>query len=165
MLQSLKIGQFKDWRIDERDKGVILSPDRFQIPEPPSLEFPPPEPQPLPKWRATQQARRNWENTLKSRIEREQALKETLQTAISATEEATLPILRDALIMATDVEGENLDTKADWITKNLLIDAQAGSCQETTRIAQAIETIQGLLWGLKINQLQDNYPDLELGDR
>ncbi len=164
-LQALKIGQFNTWREQERNNQVLLSPDSFQIPVPPPLEFPPPEPQPLPQWRATQQALRNWENKLQSRIEREQTIKEGLQTAISATEEATLPLLRDALIIATDVEGNNLNTKADWITKNLLIDAQAGSCQETTRIAQAIETIQGLLWGLKINQFRETYPNLELGDR
>lgn len=164
-LQALKIGQFKTWREQERDSRVVLSPDSFQIPQAPPLEFPPPEPQPLPEWRATQQALRTWENKLQSRIDREQTIKEALQVAISATEEATLPMLRDALIMAADLEGNNLDSKADWITKNLLIDAQAGSCQETTRIAQAIETIQGLLWGLKINQFRETYPDLELGDR
>ena len=164
-LQALKIGQFNTWREQERNNQVLLSPDNFQIPEPPPLEFPPPEPLPLPQWRATQQALRNWRNKLQSRIDREQTIKEGLQTAISATEEATLPLLRDALIMAMDVEGDNLNTKADWITKNLLIDAQAGSCQETTRIAQGIETIQGLLWGLKINQFRETYPNLELGDR
>lgn len=164
-LQAFKIGQFQTWRDRERDNRVILSPDSFQIPVPPPLEFPPPEPKPLPEWRATQQAIRTWKNKLKSRIDREQTIKEGLQIAISATEEATLLLLRDALIMAMDVEGNNLNAKADWIAKNLLIDAQAGSCQETTRIAQAIETIQGLLWGLKINQFRETYPNLELGDR
>ena len=165
LLQVQKIREYETWRVQEKDSRLILSSNSFQIPEPPPLEFPPPEPQPLPKWRATQQALNTWKNKLKSRIEREQTIKEALQAAISATEEATLPILRDALIMATDVEGNNLDSKADWITKNLLIDAQAGSCQKTTRIAQAIETIQGLLWGLKINQLRETYPDLELDDK
>ena len=165
LVQVQKLRQYETWRAEEKESKVILSPDSFQIPEPPPLEFPPPEPQPLPNWRATQQALRNWEDKLQSRVEQQQTIKEALQAAISATEEATLPMLRDALIMATDVEGDDLDTKADWITKNLLIDAQAGSCQETTRIAQAIETIQSLLWGLKINQFWETYPDLELGDR
>lgn len=165
LLQVQKIRQYETWRTEEKESQVILSSDSFQIPELPPLEFPPPEPQALPNWRVTQQALRNWEDKLQSRIEQEQTIKEALQAAVSATEEATLPMLRDALIMATDAEGSDFDTKADWITKNLLIDAQAGSCQETTRIAQTIETIQGLLWGLKINQLQKTYLDLELGDR
>ena len=165
LVQVQKIGQFSDWRSQERNNNVVLTPSSFKVPQPPPLEFPPVEPQPLPTWRATQQALRQWEEKLKSRIEQELTIKVALQSAISATEEATLVTLRDALILASGVEGESLPDKADGITKSLLIDAQMGSCQATTRIAQAIETIQSLLWGLKVNQFREIYPDLDLGDK
>ena len=99
-------------------------------------------------WRATPKARQEWQNTLQTRIDQQQAMIDAWRSAISATEE-TLPALRDALVMATDAVGVNLDGKAKWVTDNLLIDAKNHGCAMTTRIAQAIETIQSLLFGVR----------------
>jgi hypothetical protein len=143
-----------EWRDEEAGRNMTLGPDSFKIPDLP-IEFPPKEPEPLPAWRATWQDRRDWEDTLQSRIEQEQAVLEGLRGAVSATEEMTLPMLRDALVKATGNSGREL-------TKLLLIDCEMNACQNTTRIAQAIETIQGLLWSLWTGQFRDPRPALTL---
>ncbi|MDZ7961969.1 MAG: hypothetical protein RMY34_29540 [Aulosira sp. DedQUE10] len=162
LVQVEKRRRFVEWRQQEKDAVLSLSPDFFKIPEPPALTFPPPEPAPLPTWRATWRDRRNWEDTLKTRIEQEKTLNEALKTAVSTVEGTTLTMLRDALILATDAAGTTLEAKAKVITDKLLIDAKASGCQKTTRIGQAIETIQQLLWSLRTGQLQDTYPELRL---
>jgi hypothetical protein len=53
---------------------------------------------PLDRWRAPGSARLAWETTLLGRIDQEAALAASLQSAAIAAEEATLPMLRTALI-------------------------------------------------------------------
>lgn len=151
-----------EWLEEERDATITLSPDHFQIPEPLPLQFPPPEEEPLPAWRTSQKDLRQWRNTLKARIEQAETTIAALQSAVSVVEEETLPALRNALIMASDVEGGNLTVKGKRLTDLLLIDMQSSGCQMTTRISQAIETVQGVLWSIRTGQLQDTYPDLAL---
>ncbi len=162
LVQVRKRRKFADWRQQEQESDLSLSPDHFQIPVPLPLQFPPLEPEPLPPWRATWRDRRDWQDTLETRIEQQQTVIAALSEAVSKTEEETLPQLRDALILATDVAGSNLPSKAKFITDQFLIDAKSGGCRLTTRISQTIKTIQGLLWSLRTGQLQDTYPDLKL---
>ena len=77
-------------------------------------------------------------------------------------EESALPLLRDALVVASDAPGVPLAVKADWITRNLLIDTRMDACQKTTRIAQASETIQQLLNTIRTGQTFDLHPSLQL---
>lgn len=162
LLQVRKSRTFARWLDEEWEASITLSPEHFQIPEPLPLQFPPPEPDPLPAWRATERDLRQWRNTLEGRIEQEKTTIAALHEAIGAAEETTLPALRDALVMAADVEGSTLAIKAKRLTDVLLIDTQCSGCQQTTRISQAIETVQGFLWSLRTGQLQDTYEDLAL---
>lgn len=163
LAQVKKRREFADWREAERTQNIILGPDQFKIPELPPLQFPPPEPEPLPPWRATWRDRRDWEDKLQARIDQETTTVQALQEVVSATEEETLPMLRDALIAAIN-QPVNFDDKANWVTDNLLIDAKADGCQMTTRVAQAIEAVQVLLWSVRTAQHKDTdtYPQLEL---
>ncbi len=157
LAQVKKRRAFAAWQREERNQGILLGPDHFQIPAPSALQFPPPEPAPLPDWRATWNARRDWQDTLQSRLDQDRAVIEGLQAVVSAAEAATLPQLRDALIMATNAAGADLATKAEWLNHRLLIDMKTGSCMLTTRIAQAIETLQALFFELRTGQFNQNY--------
>ena len=150
------------WREDERALGVSLGPDEFRIPPVDPTVFPPPDPPELPAWRATTQALSAWRETLRSRIEQEKATITALAEVANVVEERTMPALRDALVRATNAPGASLEAKDAWLTKALLIDAKAGGCQVTTRIAQAIETMQGVLFAARTGELFEVYPDLEL---
>lgn len=162
LVQVKKQREFAVWRDQEQSAGLVLGPDDFQIPEPPIPQIPPPEPIPLPAWRAYWKDRRNWQDQLEARIEQEKTIDQALKEAVSATEEETLPRLRDALILAISAGGDTFDEKAKWVTDHLLIDSEADGCLCITRIAQAIETIQVLLWSVRTKQLEDTHPNLEL---
>jgi peptidoglycan hydrolase-like protein with peptidoglycan-binding domain len=154
LAQTQKVALLPAWIAQEIQAGVTLSPDHFRI----ASE----EPEELPLWRATRRQRRDWRDRLQARIDQERMAVESLRQAVDATEEATLPALRDALVMAADVDGANLDAKAGKISRNLLIDARTDGCQRTTRIAQAIETIQGLFWSVQTGVLPDALADIQL---
>ena len=162
LLQVRKSRAAADWLEKEQEGAITLGPVDFKIPEPPPLQFPPREEEPLPTWRATQKELRKWRNDLKARIEQVETTIAALQEAVSSVEEETLPALRNALVMATDVEGGNLTAKAKRLTDLLLIDMQSSGCEITTRISQAIETVRELLESIRDGQLQDTYPDLAL---
>ena len=108
--------------------------------------------------------KRDWVDRLQSRIDQEQTVIDGLREAVSSTEEAILPLLRDALISASDAQSTPIETKAKPLTDRLLMEMRASGCQKTTRISQAIQTLQQLLWSLRTGQLKDKdiYPDWEL---
>jgi Tc toxin complex TcA C-terminal TcB-binding domain len=152
------------WREAERTAGIALSPDSFKIPVPDPLLFPPPPPPELPRWRATESRRQAWEERLEARVNQDAGLAEALSRAVDAVEEATLPGFRDSLIQAVTVTGPGnlmvigLEVKAKTLGDRLLIELRGGGCAKTTRVGQAIETIQNLLFSIRTGQLRDTYP-------
>lgn len=163
LAQRYKESLYESWRAEEAVQGIVLGPDFFKIPLR-SFDFPAVEPQPRPAWRAAESQRRDWQDVLEGRIEKEETAINTLQAAVRAVEENTLPQLRDALVMATDAGGTALTDKAKWLTEYLLIDAQAAACHTTTRLQQATEAVQLLLWALRTGQMRDTHPDWTLDD-
>ncbi len=162
LVQVWKRRIFARWRNAERAQNILLSSDFFQIPSPTPLAFSAKEPTVVELWRAPRAAFRDWQDTLQSRLDQEHTTIQGLAEGVSATEEATLPMLRDGLILATNAPGKDLEVKAQWITVNLLIDAEMSGCAMTTRAAQEIETLQGLITALRSGQLEDLYRTFEL---
>ena len=156
------------WREAERTAGIALSPDSFKTPIPDPLRFPSPPPPELPRWRATESRRQAWEERLQARVNQDAGLAEALNRAVDAVEEATLPGLRDSLIQAVTVTGPGnlgvigLEAKAKTLGDRLLIEMRGGGCAKTTRVGQAIETIQNLLFSIRTGQLRDTYPAWQL---
>ncbi|MCP4702907.1 MAG: hypothetical protein GY862_39505 [Gammaproteobacteria bacterium] len=161
LAQVEKRRQFADWQDEENTQKITLGPDFFQIPDPAPIQFPLLTPDPLPEWRATVADRRDWQATLEARMEQEKNAVNSLAEAVSEAEAIVLPLLRDALITAARPEAV-FEHKAKWLTDNLLIDCKAGGCEMTSRISQAINTLQGLLFSVRTRQLNDTYPKLEL---
>lgn len=162
LVQVEKRRIFPAWREKEKESKLTLGPDFFKMPVVDTTVFPPPPAVPVPEWLATQEALLDWEDTLQARIDQQKATVEALREAVSATEESVLPDLRDSLIMATMASNASLAEKAKWITDHFLIDASMDGCQKTNRIAQAIETIQGILWSIRAGLLTDTHAKLEL---
>lgn len=138
------------WREEESQKQIALTPRLFQISET--------SPQ-LRPWRGTWRSRLNWLDTLQARIDQLQTTEDALRAVVSAVEEQTLPVLRDALISAmADQLGRSAAEIADGLVNWLLVDLKTNASQRTTRLIQAIETVQGLLFALRAGQLAQGHP-------
>jgi hypothetical protein len=149
-------------RADEQTQGILLGPDFFVV----ATELSTPLPfldQFTPPWLSVRQARSDWQDTLQSRIDQQDAIQQGLDTAIGAVEQLTLPVLRDALIQASAASGTTPEEKGEWITARLLIDARVDGCQMTTRVAQAIETLQTLIFDLRTGQIEQRRDWIPLG--
>jgi hypothetical protein len=121
------------------------------------LSFPnPPLPAQLPAWRTTWQGRQAWQDKLQARINQEQTVRQALAASIRTAEEVALPILRDALVNAI-ATSRGIDDAANWLTEQLLIDAKVSGSLLTTRIQQAIETLQGILFSLRTGRLEASH--------
>jgi Tc toxin complex TcA C-terminal TcB-binding domain len=169
LVQVWKRRQSAQWRAAEKAQTILLSSDFFQIPPPAPIQFPPKEPTIVDIWRSPRLAYLDWQDKLQSRLDQENTTIQAIAEAVSAAEEVTLPLLRDALVLAISPAGVvvttppgELEVKAKWITINLLIDAKMSGCSMTTRVAQAIETLQGLILALRTGQLADLYKTFTL---
>jgi len=153
LVQVRKFRLYATWRREERQKNLTLGPDHFQLPATATL----PPPVVLPPWRATSQARQAWRSTLEARIQQEQALTQALQSVVDAAEEATLPMLRDAFIAAI-VPNQDAAVVANRLTQELAIDCKSSGRQKTTRVYQALETLQDVLFSLRTGRFKTMPP-------
>ena len=94
-----------------------------------------------------------WEQALQARVEQQGTVLGAAADNADAAEGVTLTQLRDALVLATDAPGTGLKAMADWLTTSLMIDAETGGSVKTTRVEQAIETLQDLMTGLRDGQI------------
>ncbi len=141
---------YSDWRIEENNLGITLGPDHFKLALTDAGSSIGSEA--LPRWRADLRERRRWEQTLEARIRQDQALGEIVASTVAVTEEATLPLLRDILIAETAPDESDADF-GDWLTRRLQIDMRTSGGQRTTRVLQAIESLQGFLFALRTERL------------
>jgi hypothetical protein len=162
LIQVWKRKNAARWREEERSLKILASPDFFRITASPLPGIAIATVSIADTWRAPAMVRREWQDKLQSRFDQEGNVIRSLQDTVSATEEATLPSLRDALIIAADPLNTGLDERAHWLTENLLIDMKMSGCTFTTRAAQAIETLQGLILALRTSQMEDTFAMLTL---
>lgn len=154
LAQVRKLRSYEGWRDQERLKDLTLGPDHFRVAE---ETAPPAE---LPVWRATERARRAWQNTLRARIDQQQTVAQALQTSVDVAEEATLPLLRDALVRAIGSGRTDVDV-AEALTRRLLIDVKSSGQPKTTRIDQAVETLQSILFSARAGHFKERAGELD----
>lgn len=151
---------FEEWRAHEDQNNIRLSPVFFRFPTNfTGLISPPSNLSPVrARWRFSATAQRAWRDTLAARIEQQNNVVSGWLTMVDNVEERILTTFRDDIIKATISDpsaGASLAEKQDWVTNQLLINGSEGSCRKTTRVAQAIETLQILLWGLRTKNIED----------
>ena len=146
LVQTEKQLEYAEWHVEEQEMGITLHPHRFQIPErEPSFDE-----SPHAHWLHDTSALQLWKDTLSARSDQLQAMTEALDKAVDTASVIVLPLLRNILIMQAAVPDNvsNLIERAEWLDKRLLIDMQMDGCHMTTRISQAIETLQRLIRGI-----------------
>jgi hypothetical protein len=136
---------YPDWQAQET--AFVLSPDFFV------LTGPGPE---VNAYRADSGARTGWQSVLRSRIAQRQGLIEASAQAVAAAEQAALPILRDALL--ADLAPASTGDIGEEMSALFLLDVLAGGSLRTTRIGQAIESVQSLLSAKRSGELPPTHP-------
>ena len=104
LLQARKQLGYPVWRIEEQRAGLILSPSAFRLGGDASA----PERTrslAIPLWLSTREARRRWLDVIEARAAQQAAVTGALESALGSAEETTLPLLRSALIAASDAAG------------------------------------------------------------
>ncbi|MCD4770063.1 MAG: hypothetical protein K8R35_07855, partial [Bacteroidales bacterium] len=147
IVQSIKVSFFHEWIGQERERNIIVNPDFFQIPEE-EVEVN----DSAQAWRYDYKIYRSWRNTLKSRIKQEESLEAGIWDAVEKTEEEIFPNLRDELIGELKKEEVGLNDRKEGFEQRYVINAQTDGSKKTTRIQQAIETLQGIIWRTRIGE-------------
>ena len=142
LVQAMKLREYDAWRAQENN--LTLAPDYFILTSS--------EP-PLPRWRATVETRRAWLGTLQGRIDQLEATRQAFLAAVSAAEALVLPTLREAFV-ATVSAATDIDV-ANWLTQRLMVDVKSSGLLNTTRLSQAIETVQGILTALRAERFME----------
>ena len=143
LLQVDKRECFTKWQKEEQEKGLFLSPDFFTLSNKEPI-------QPAHSWQMTRQTQISWEKTLRARTEQVQTAIQSLQTTVDTAESVALIGFRDALI-----ETFNDSQMADKLAHRLLFDFKNKDERKTTRIEQAIETVQNLFFALRMGRIND----------
>jgi hypothetical protein len=149
ILQRQKQSFYLTWRDEEVRAGLILEPSQFL----PDAEGPAFE---IPRWRGSLQTFARWRRTLVARVAQRQTVENSYMAAVDAAEAQTLPGLRDALIEVIGQRQqtpEDLKAAAERLTRELLIDFRANAGPKTTRVDQALETLQGILFSVRSGRL------------
>jgi len=159
LIQAEKKREFAEWRLEEQAAGIFLRPLHFNL-----LKEPPNEDDdPQRRWLHDARAYEEWDATLRSRYEQFDTLRDALNSAVGDAEAQVLPLLRNLLIMhSTAAPGDSLAEKADWLDKRLLIDPYMDGCHMTTRVSQAIETLQRFIRGVYTQEHQTEMQHLTL---
>lgn len=155
LVQVQKLRDFyASWRAQEVERALPLGPDDF------TLQPTQANPNELPLWRATHRARQAWKVRLTARIDQDQSLMQALQSVVDAAEAIALPHLRDRLITLIQQaanHAEDVDT-AEQLTTELCIDFKSSNDQKISRVGQAIETLQSILFALRMGRLASTTP-------
>ncbi|MBQ0854883.1 hypothetical protein J8N05_42740 [Streptomyces sp. BH-SS-21] len=135
------------WRAAE--SGFVLSPDFFVT----GGTGPAPGP-----YRAEGGARAAWQSVLRARVAQREALREADAQAVAAAEQTALPILRDALLADLAATTTAAGEVGESMSARFLVDMLAGGTLRTTRIGQAVESVQSLLSAKRSGELAPDHP-------
>ncbi|MCM2423674.1 neuraminidase-like domain-containing protein [Streptomyces sp. RKAG293] len=137
--------QFPVWVTEET--AFALSPDYFVL----SGAGPR-----VSAYRVDGDARHDWQSVLRSRTTQREDVVEGNAQAVIAAEQAALPILRDALL--DDLKPTTTGVIGEEMTALFLVDVLAGGTLRTTRVKQALESIQSLLSAKRSGEMLPTHP-------
>jgi hypothetical protein len=123
----------------------------------------------LPPWLTTPAARVAWESTVRAREAEERTLREAFAAAVQSADIAALPRLRDDLLAVVGAARPASaappgpfapDVAADRLTRELLFDFSTSGTALTSRLDQALESLQGVLFAVRAKRLKSAFPVL-----
>jgi hypothetical protein len=149
LAQVRKARRYPAWRGEEAQ--ISLSPSFFA----PSAQDPV-----LAAWLADASARADWKHVLHLRIRQDAELVAGFRDTVAAADRSTVRQLRDALVaeLAGDQPSSAFPAVAGWAGERFLVDTAASGSLTTTRVLQAIETLQTLLLLIRTRRLRADHP-------
>ncbi len=164
LIQVEKTLTFPKWGREERGgvantDPILLGPDDFSLDKESGSTPWVWEGDPSSRWRAARRDLREWQEKLQGRIKQQESIITEFRGAVDSVEEMVLPELRSALISAVS-GASNDENPARILGDRFAISMEVGGCQKTTRVSQAIKTVQTLLWSMRTGLM--NEPTLTL---
>ncbi|HET6213054.1 MAG TPA: neuraminidase-like domain-containing protein, partial [Micromonosporaceae bacterium] len=144
VVQVRKRRAFGTWRHEEKQSGVVLQPSAF-VAE--SADDPVAFTGPL-RWRADWSTLAEWRRTLIARRRQSDAADAGYRAVVDAAEKEVLPALRDALLAevgARSAPPQSAEQAAERLSRELSLDFRAAPGTRTTRVGQAVDSLQSLL--------------------
>ncbi len=146
LVQVGKGSRRQAWSDAERDAGTVIGPDLFAL----AVEAQ----DPRPSWRAPWRHWQRLRDRVGARRAEVAACAAAAQRAREAAEDAGLPLLRDVLVRAvTGARPPIPAQEVDGLSRRLLVDVDTGAGLWTTRTAQAADTLQRALFGVRTERL------------
>jgi hypothetical protein len=102
-------------------------------------------------------ARQDWLDRLAVRTLEVESIAAAQAAAIATADDAALPLVRDALLATVDPGMRGLSV-ADALSSVLFVDVGAGAEDLTSRVDQAIEAVQGIIFAARTNRLAPQGP-------
>lgn len=144
---------------EEYNENILLTGNDFQNYTPAIINFPLNMVEETTQWRSPNADKKAWKDTLNSRIDRKQSVLDEWETVIEETEDITMSVMRDALIQSLREECESLESAAERLGRTLFIETRDNCCVKHSRVSQAIETLQGLLFSLNNGVYDESIDD------
>jgi hypothetical protein len=148
LVQSRKSRLFRQWRLEELSAHVVLAPGTFVV----DTELNAADPNDPVHWRRPTETRLEWLRTIHLRAKQATDLDEVFQAGVDSVERRTLPALRDALLTelgTRQTPPETAQQTAERLSRQLCIDLRAAEDTRTSRVIQAVESVQALLIGAR----------------
>ncbi|MDQ1647808.1 MAG: hypothetical protein QOJ50_3992, partial [Cryptosporangiaceae bacterium] len=148
LVQVKKARRYPAWRGEEAQ--LSLSPSFFALADPPRLR----------PWLADGTARADWQHVLTMRMRQDAELTAGFRDTVAGADRSTVPLLRDALVaeLAGDQPASGFPAVAAWAGERLLIDTTGSGSLVTTRVLQAIESLQALFLLVRTRRLPEDHP-------
>lgn len=145
--------KYATWRTEEATSNLLLGPEDFVLLSPQEYEATFDSMPESYLFRFDFERRQQWAAVLEKRTHRWNELERMMESVIRITEKETLSILRDALIeLYASEQGDTQSERARWTGEQLILDMQAEE-RTTTRVDQAIESLQLLLYETRVGTI------------
>ncbi|MFC7771838.1 neuraminidase-like domain-containing protein [Salinirubellus sp. GCM10025899] len=154
IVQARKRRQFGVWRRVERAYRITLRPELFDLPDQgdrvPNVDDDDPF-----RWRFNAAVRRNWLDMLESRTDQRTAIGDEIGEAVARAEVEALPIRNERLIDELSLPSSvPVDERPEYLSERLFIDTEAHESKMTTRVSQAITSLQSLVVDLSRRKME-----------
>ena len=155
LVRVMRRRHWQSWREAENTADVVVDPAVFRDSTATTASL-------LPSY-IDAAARQDWLDRLTTRALAVESVAAAQSAGIAVAEDVGLPRLRDALLQTIDPGIAGLSV-ADALSSVLFVDVDAGPRDVTSRVDQAVEAVQGVVFAARTNRLvpQGPWPPADL---